>query len=96
MPYTYDTGGYELKTTPYHTLENAEATTRQSIQDSLQNAMDIKSGRATPGGFMKKRTQIQPAAPSNYDFNSDLDDLDDYLNKESALSYMIKKYAFKN
>jgi hypothetical protein len=98
MPYTYDTGGYELKTTPYHTLENAEATTRQSIQDSLQNAMDIKSGKSTPGGFMKKRNLIQSEMPSDYNFNSDIDDLDNEggLGKESALSYMIKKYAFKN
>jgi hypothetical protein len=97
MPYTQDVGGYELKTTPYHALENAESISRENIRERLQQAMDIKGGRALPGGFMKKRVEIERLAPpEDYDFNSDLDDLDDDFGKESALSYMIKKYAIKH
>jgi hypothetical protein len=97
MPYTQDVGGYELKTTPYHALENAESISRENIRERLQQAMDIKGGRALPGGFMKKRVERVPLPPpTNYDFNSDLDDLDDDFGKESALSYMIKKYALKH
>jgi hypothetical protein len=97
MPYTQDVGGYELKTTPYHALENAEEMSRENIRERLQQAMDIKGGRALPGGFMKKRVEREPLAPPvDYDFNNDLDNLNSDFGKESALSYMIKKYALKH
>ena len=97
MPYTQDVGGYELKTTPYHALENAEDISRENIRERLQQAMDIKGGRALPGGFMKKRVEREPLPPPvDYDFNNDLDDLNSDFGKESALSYMIKKYALKH
>lgn len=97
LPYTYDVGANELRAEPYHKVKDADLVTRQNIQERLQQAMDIKSGKGMEGKFMKQRpaaplpAQEQPA----YDFTSDLDDLDDF-GKESSLSYMIKKYAFKH
>ena len=101
LPYTYDVGMNELKAEPYHKVKDADVVTRQNIQERLQQAMDIQSGKGMAGKFMKQRIQpaIQPAVQtSDFDFNSDLDDLDDLddFGKESSLSYMIKKYAFKH